>query len=260
MVIATDLVKEFTKTERVGRKNVKTTFRAVDGISIEAKDGETLGILGPNGAGKTTLLRMLGTLMEPTSGKVRHITPDGIELTKPEDIKARMGYLSNNTKLYEKFSVREFLTMLADLYDIKKDEIESRIDSVIETLGMESFADNRVKALSTGQTQRVSIARCLFADPDLYILDEPTLGLDIMSAAAIVDFMKSEKEKGKTIIYSTHYLEEAQALCDKVILINRGHIIAMDSPKNLCEKTSTASLREAFLTLIREDGQTDEME
>ena len=185
---------------------------------------------------------------------------DNKVLPKPEEIKARMGYLSNNTKLYEKFSVREFLTMLADLYDIKKDEIDTRIDSVIDTLGMQSFADNRVKALSTGQTQRVSIARCLFADPDLYILDEPTLGLDIMSAAAIVDFMKSEKEKGKTIIYSTHYLEEAETLCDKVILINKGHIIAMDSPKKLCEKTNTESLREAFLTLIREDGQTDEME
>ena len=260
MVIATDLVKEFTKTEKVKKKNVKTTFRAVDGISIEAKDGETLGILGPNGAGKTTLLRMLGTLMEPTSGTVKHITPEGVELTKPEDIKAKMGYLSNNTKLYEKFSVREFLFMLGELYDIDKEETKGRIENVIKTLGMESFADNRVKALSTGQTQRVSIARCLFANPDLYILDEPTLGLDIMSAAAIVDFMKAEKKKGKTIIYSTHYLEEAETLCDKVVLINAGHIIAVDSPKNLYEKTNTPPLRDAFLTLIREDGYENEME
>ena len=260
MVLARHLVKEFTKTEKVKRKNVKTTFKAVDGISIEAKDGETLGILGPNGAGKTTLLRMLGTLMEPTSGNVKHLMPDGTVLSKPEDIKARMGYLSNNTKLYEKFSVREFLTMLGELYDLDKVETVSRIDNVIKTLGMEKFADNRIKALSTGQTQRVSIARCLFADPDLYILDEPTLGLDIMSAAAIVDFMKAEKEKGKTIIYSTHYLEEAQTLCDRVALINAGHIIDIDSPKNLCEKTNTSSLREAFLKLIKEDGYENEME
>ena len=146
------------------------------------------------------------------------------------------------------------------LYEMKPDEIARAIDQVIKVMNMEEFIDNRIEHLSTGQTQRVSIARCLFANPDLYILDEPTLGLDIMSAAAIVDFMKAEKKKGKTIIYSTHYLEEAETLCDKVVLINAGHIIAVDSPKNLCEKTNTPSLRDAFLTLIREDGYENEME
>ena len=254
MVKANHLVKEFTKTEKIKRKNVKTTFRAVDDISMEAHDGETLGILGPNGAGKTTFLRMLGTLMEPTQGSVEHIMKDGTVLNKPEDIKAKMGYLSNNTKLYEKFSVREFLNMLGEIYGFAKEETDERIEEVIKKLNMEEFADNRIGKLSTGQTQRVSIARCLFANPDLYILDEPTLGLDIMSAAAIVDFMKAEKEKGKTIIYSTHYLEEAQSLCDRVILLNKGHIIAEGSPASLCERTNTETLRDAFLAFIREDG------
>jgi len=255
MVIAEHLVKEFLKSEKVRKKTIKSTFRAVDDVSLIAKDGETLGILGPNGAGKTTFLRMLGTLMEPTEGRVEHVLTDGTHLTRPEEIKARMGYLSNNTKLYEKFSVREFLGMLGEIYGMTREETQERTETVIKALSMEGFADNRIGKLSTGQTQRASIARCLFHDPDLYILDEPTLGLDIMSAAAIVDFMRAEKERGKTIIYSTHYLEEAQSLCDRVVLINKGKIIASDSPASLCKQTGTDSLREAFLALIGEDGE-----
>lgn len=254
MVIAEHLIKEFTKTEKQKYKTVKRTFRAVDDISLSAEDGETLGILGPNGAGKTTLLRMLGTIMEPTDGTVEHFLPDGSRLGKPEDVKAHMGYLSNNTKLYEKFSVRELLELMGSIYGLSAEQSKTRIEEVISALDMGTFADNRIAKLSTGQTQRASIARCLFADPQLYILDEPTLGLDIMSAAAIVDFMRSERKRGKTIIYSTHYLEEAQSLCDRVLLLNRGRIIASDTPAALCEKTGTESLRDAFLTLIGEDG------
>ena len=254
-VMAQDLIKVFTKTEKVKRKTVKTDFRAVDAVSFTVNAGETLGILGPNGAGKTTLLRMLGTIMEPSSGMVRYTLTDGTILEKPKDVKAHMGYLSNNTKLYGKLSTREILEMMGEIYHVTPDETCARIEGITKALHMEAFVDNRTAKLSTGQTQRASIARCLFADPQLYILDEPTLGLDIMSAAAIVDFMKTEKHRGKTIIYSTHYLEEAQSLCDRVLLMNHGRIIAADSPAALCSQTGTESLRDAFLTLIREDGE-----
>ena len=254
-VIAQDLIKVFTKTEKVKRKTVKTDFHAVDGVSFTANAGETLGILGPNGAGKTTLLRMLGTMMEPSSGTVRYTLMDGTALEKPEDIKAHMGYLSNNTKLYGKLSTREILSMMGEIYLFSAEETSARIEEITKALHMETFVDNRTAKLSTGQTQRASIARCLFADPQFYILDEPTLGLDIMSAAAIVDFMRAEKSRGKTIIYSTHYLEEAQFLCDRVLLMNHGRIIAADSPAALCSQTGTESLRDAFLTLIGEDGE-----
>ncbi len=254
MVIAKDLVKEFAKTEKQRGKTVKTTIRAVDGISIEAKDGETLGILGPNGAGKTTLLRMLGTLMEPTEGNVIHILSDGSETKDPSKVKEHMGYLSNNTKLYARFSTREFLYYLGEVYGMDKAWVTARIDEVNNRLCLNEFIDSKMDKLSTGQTQRANLARCLFSNPDLYILDEPTLGLDIMAASSIVDFMKSEKEKGKSIIYSTHYLEEAEALCDRVALINKGRIIALDSPKGLCEQTGKETLRDAFLYLIEKDG------
>lgn len=253
-VTAQNLVKEFTKTEKMNLKTQKRVFQAVDGVSLVAHDGETLGILGPNGAGKTTLLRMLGTVMEPTSGSVRHALPDGTILEKPEDVKAHMGYLSNNTKLYGKFSVREMFSMMGEIYGFPEEKTKARIDEIVCMLNMESFVDNRIAKLSTGQTQRASIARCLFADPYLYILDEPTLGLDIMSSAAIIDFMKAERARGKTIIYSTHYLEEAQSMCDRVLLMNRGQVIAAGSPAELCQMTGTESLRDAFLTLIRKDG------
>lgn len=254
MVKAEHLVKVFTKTEIENKKKNKVSFRAVNDISIEAYDGETLGVLGPNGAGKTTLLRMLGTLMEPTEGKVTHIM-GGEEITKPERVKARMGYLSNNTKLYDKFSVREFLELLGDIYGFDEEKTKERIEEVVKTLKLDEFIDSRIASLSTGQTQRVSIARCLFPDPDLYILDEPTLGLDIMSAAAIVDFMIEQKKKGKTIIYSTHYLEEAQSLCDRVVLIGHGQVLDIDTPANLCEKTGKTNLREAFLAIIEKEEQ-----
>ena len=253
-VIAENLVKEFTKTEKVGRKTEKITFRAVDGVSLTARDGETLGILGPNGAGKTTLLRMLGTAMEPTSGSLRHLLPDGTPLTKPEDVKANLGYLSNNTKLYGKFTPRELFALMGEIYGFPAEYTAERTEEVSRALGLNEFIDNRIAKLSTGQTQRASLARCLFADSQLYILDEPTLGLDVMSAASVVDFMKAERERGKTVIYSTHYLEEAQTLCDRVLLMNRGRIIAAASPAELCRETGTGSLRDAFLRLIREDG------
>lgn len=257
MIVADGVVKEFAKVEKApGRRfarSVKTSVRAVDGVSLTARDGETLGILGPNGAGKTTLLRILGTLMEPTSGTVRHLLPDGTRLEDPVRVKERMGYLSNNTRLYDKLTVRELLQMLGDVYGMGPLTAGARIDVCVETLGLADFLDSRIGRLSTGQTQRASIARCLFADPDLYILDEPTLGLDIMSAAAIVDFMQAEKTRGKTIVYSTHYLEEAQALCDRVLLMNRGRVVAAGSPAELCASTGKESLREAFLAVIAAD-------
>jgi len=259
MVVAENLVKEFTKSEKKGRKTVKTRFRAVDGISLTANNGETLGIIGPNGAGKTTLLRMLGKLMEPTEGCVRHFLSDGTELQDAVDVKKTMGYLSNNTKLYERLSVRELLSVMGDVYGLSKEETEERISCVTEELGMAAFLDNPAGKLSTGQTQRGGLARCMFADPQLYILDEPTLGLDIMSAAGVVEFMTKEKEKGKTIIYSTHYLEEAEKLCDRVILINRGQVLAEGSPAELCGRTGEKSLREAFLKLI-DEAESEEPE
>ncbi len=246
MIIAENLVKTFTKTEK---KNRKTEINAVDGISLQVQDGEIVGILGQNGAGKTTLLRMLSNLMKPTDGTVT-ISLDGRVITDTVEMKRHIGYLSNNTKLYGRLSVRELLRMLGTLYGIPDGQIRARVDEISEVLSMGQFLDNRIEKLSTGQTQRASIARCLIHDPQIYIFDEPTLGLDIISSAAIIEFMKRERTRGKTILYSTHYMEEAEYLCDRLIMINGGRVIKEGSPHALKEESGKENLRGVFMDLV----------
>ena len=221
-------------------------FTAVDRLDLKIHKGEIFGLLGPNGAGKTTLLRMLGTLMEPTEGRVILTDEAGNQMTDPVQIKQNIGYLSGNTKLYHRLSTREMLRMLGEIYEMPKEAVEKRIEEIVQVLDMGAFIDNRIEKLSTGQTQRASIARCLIHSPAIYIFDEPTLGLDILSADAIVTFMKQQKEAGKTVLYSTHYLEEAQFLCDRIIMIDKGKIMIEGSPAEIMEQTQTRTLREAF--------------
>lgn len=241
-----NLTKSFERTIKDGKKTKKEEFFAVNDISLEAKSGEIVGILGPNGAGKTTLLRMLGNLMTPTSGEIVMTDVTGEDITDITKRKEAIGYLSGNTKLYPRFSIREYLGFLGEMYDYEKKDTDERVEKIIEILDMGKFADQRIEKLSTGQTQRASIARCLMADPKMYILDEPTLGLDILSADAIIRFMKTQKEKGKVVLYSTHYLEEAEVLCDRVYMICNGKIVAHGSPKELMSQTQTDNLRSAF--------------
>ncbi len=255
MIRAENLVKTFTRIEK---KNQKLEFNAVDNISLQIKEGEILGVLGPNGAGKTTLLRMLGKLMEPTSGKVYISTPDGQAVTDDIEIKKRIGYLSGNTKLYNRLSTRELLTMLGDIYELEPQAVQQRIEEITDILDMAEFIDNRIERLSTGQTQRASIARCLLHSPDTYIFDEPTLGLDILSSRSIIEFMKKERESGKSVLYSTHYMEEAEFLCDRIIMVHKGRIIAQGSPEELRTQTQTTNLRDTFLSLI--ENQPNSME
>ena len=246
MIEAINLSKQFERTIKEGKKTRKEEFMAVANVSLQAKEGEIVGILGPNGAGKTTLLRMLGMLMSPTTGELKLTDASGEEIVDVTKRKGAIGYLSNNTKLYPRFSIREYLMFLGDLYEYSKEETKNRIAHIFDVLDMHAFADNRIEKLSTGQTQRASIARCLMADPELYILDEPTLGLDILSADAIINFMQEQKKKGKTVLYSTHYLEEAEVLCDRIYMICQGTIVASGTPQELMERTQSANLREAF--------------
>lgn len=249
MIRAEGLVKTFTRTEK---KNKKTEFNAVDGISLEIHEGEILGVLGPNGAGKTTLLRMLGKLMEPSGGSVFILDENGDGITNDIEIKKRIGYLSGNTKLYKRLSGRELLYMLGDIYDMSVEDTKKRVEEITEILNLSEFIDNRIERLSTGQTQRISIARCLVHSPEYYIFDEPTLGLDIISSRSIIEFMKREREAGKSVLYSTHYMEEAEFLCDRIMMIHKGKVIAKGTPEELREQTGTTNLRDTFLSLVNE--------
>lgn len=231
----------------------KEEFLAVDNISFEANSGEIVGILGPNGAGKTTLLRMLGGILTPSSGEIK---VKGYDYSVDKNIaKKEIGYLSGNTKLYARLSPRELLSIFGNLYEMKKEDIDIKINEIIRVMDMEGFIDNRIENLSTGQTQRTSIARCLIHSPSIYIFDEPTLGLDVLSSASILDFMKSEKSRGKTVLYSTHYMEEAETLCDKIIMVHQGKIIAQGTSEELKNKTNKDNLRDVFIELVKERGE-----
>ena len=158
--------------------------------------------------------------------------------------------MSGNTKIYNYFSTYELLEMCGDIYGVDRDVLEKRIKDISKRLEMDDFLYNRIENLSTGQTQRVNIARCLIHDPKYYILDEATSGLDIISSQIILDFIKEEKKKGKTILYSTHYMEEAENICDRVIMINKGVVIKEGTPDEVRKDTKTSNLRDAFFKLI----------
>ena len=244
MIIIKNVFKRFIKN--VGKK--ANAFYAVNDVSAEIEEGTIYGILGQNGAGKTTLLRMISGIMTPTKGT---ITVDNEKYGKnSENIKNNIAFLSGNTKLYENITPRELLKIFGNVYGIEKSKLNQRIDEVIELLDMKSFQDNKIVNLSTGQTQRTNIARCFIHDPKYYILDEATAGLDVMSSQIIIDFIKEEKKRGKTIIYSTHYMEEAENICDKVLFINHGQKILEDTPKNIMKSTKTSNLRDAFFAVI----------
>lgn len=258
MIEAINLSKQFERTIKQGKKSRKEEFLAVNQVSLRAEPGEIVGILGPNGAGKTTLLRMLGMLMKPTAGEIRLTNAKGDLIEDTTRKKEAIGYLSGNTRLYPRFSIREYLLFLGEVYGYTRQEAAERAQEIIRILNMEEFMDNRIEKLSTGQTQRASIARCLMADPQLYILDEPTLGLDILSADAIIRFMKEQKERGKVVLYSTHYLEEAQVLCNRIYMICQGRIVAEGTPPTLMEQTGTGNLREAFHCIFDEVSRQEE--
>lgn len=263
MIYCSNIGKTFVRS--IGRKGdkrlksfqrTKEEFFAVEDVSLSVEKGEVLGILGPNGAGKTTLLRILGHIMSPTKGEVTITDQDGRKAENEQEAKRRIGYLSANTKLYGRMTPREFLLFIGRVYGFDRDMIEKRIQETIKLLDMSSFCDNKIEKLSTGQLQRTSISRCLLHDPDNYIFDEPTLGLDVISSHTIVEFMKKEKQRGKSILYSTHYMEEAEYLCDRVLMIHKGRVLIEGSPEQIREETSCSNLRDAFISMVdpRKEG------
>ena len=245
MIEIKNISKEFEKNVE---NNKKIKFLADKDISFDVKDGEILGLLGPNGAGKTTLLRIIAGIMKPTEGE---IVFDDKKLADNEiEIKKNISFLSGNTKLYKDISCVELLKMCAEYYEMDKKKLDKRIKEVTDRFSITPFKDQRIGSLSTGQTQRVGVARCVLHDPHYYILDEATSGLDIISSQIILDFIKEERTKGKCIIYSTHYMEEAENICDRVVLLNKGEVIAIGTPKEIEEKTNTTNIRDAFFKLV----------
>jgi sodium transport system ATP-binding protein len=224
--------------------------RAVDGVTIDCGYGEIVGLLGPNGAGKTTTLRVLATVLAPTSGNARVAGFDVVRHSL--DVRKNLGFLTGGTGLYARLTPREILRFFGRLHEMEEKQIHSRTEHLVEMFDMKSFQNSHCDKLSTGQKQRVNLARTLFHDPSVIILDEPTAGLDIISSKTILNFIRSAKQEGKCILFSTHYMTEAELLCDRVAIIHDGRILACDTLEGLKTQTGKQSLVDVFFTLIEQ--------
>lgn len=222
--------------------------RAVDGISLEARQGEVLGILGVNGAGKTTLLRMLATLLVPTSGTAAIA---GYDLQKQaRDVRQNVGFLSSTTALYNRLKAREMLLYFGSLYGLSKASLKNRVEELIDLLEIGEFANRLCDRLSTGQKQRVSLARTLLHDPPVLMLDEPTAGLDVLASRSIVDYIQLCRQNGKTILFSSHIMSEMERICDRVAVIHQGKLTALGTLNELRAISGETALEKVFLKLI----------
>lgn len=224
------------------------TVKAVDGITFEARPGEIVGLLGANGAGKTTALRMLSTVLRPTSGRAEVAGHD--VAIEPELVRAKIGFLSNSTAMYGRLNPREALEYFAGLYGLFGSSAKSRIDTIIDRLQIGSYQDRLCDKLSTGQKQRVSIARAMLHDPAVLFFDEPTAGLDVVMSQSVMEFVEEQRDEGKTIIYCTHIMSEAERLCNRVEVIHEGKIRASGSVEQLKTETQSSTLEHAFLRLV----------
>jgi sodium transport system ATP-binding protein len=222
---------------------------AAKDITFACSPGEVFGILGPNGAGKTTTLRMLATVIQPTTGTA---VVNGFDVKQqPDQVRASIGYLSSSTGLYPRLSAVEILQYFGRLHRVPRERLAARIEEVIQELGMDDFRDTRVEHLSTGMKQKVSIGRTILHDPPVLILDEPTAGLDILVALTTMEFIKRNRDLGRTIVFSTHVMSEAEKLCDRIAIIDRGRILAIGTLAELRELTGQRYLEDVFIHLVR---------
>ncbi len=223
---------------------------AVRGVDLICHPGEIFGLLGPNGAGKTTTLRMLATILTPTSGTA---FIDGIEVSDdPLEVRRRIGFLSTSTGLYARLTARETLEYFGRLHGLEGKELDDRIEFLLDAFDINPFASGRCEGLSTGQRQRVSIARAVLHDPPVLILDEPTTGLDIMASSDMIDFIDSRREAGTCVLFSTHILSEAERLCDRIGIIHDGRMLAAGTLDQLRERTGVEWLEDVFKALVEQ--------
>jgi len=222
---------------------------AVDGLSFSVAPGEIYGLLGPNGAGKTTTLRVLAGLLTPTAGQARIAGAD--VSVDPLGVRRQLGFLTNTTGLYARLTGAELLVYFARLFGLPAATARARIAALTEALQLAPFLERRCEALSTGERQRLSIARAMLHDPAVLIFDEPTAGLDVLASRFLRAFVRAERDRGKAVVFSTHYLAEAELLCDRIGLLHQGRLIAEGSPPALRAAAGDApSLEEAFLRLV----------
>ncbi len=241
MIEARELCKTFQDKKR-------GEVRAVDRVSFVCRPGQIYGLLGANGAGKTTTLRMLATILEPSDGTAMICGYDVVK--EPEKVRARVGFLSTATALYPRLTAQEMVEYFGRLNGLDEATLKKRVDEIFDRLDMNGFRDRRCDKLSTGMKQKTSIARTLVHDPPVMIFDEPTLGLDIMTARTIIAFIRECRDRGKTVIFSTHVMSEVEKLCDVIGIIQNGKLLAEGSLAQLRERHGEQDLEEIFVKVV----------
>ena len=242
MIKVNNLKKEFYDKKR-GK------IQAVDGVNFHCLPGQIFGLLGPNGAGKTTTLRILATMMKPTEGEAM---VNGFNVIREaHEVRQSIGFLSGETGLYDRFTPRETLLFFGRINGLSEELISSRMSDIFKILDMDSFKEVRVDKLSTGMKQKLSIARAIIHDPPVLIFDEPTVGLDVITARVVVNYIKEFRRQGKCIIFSTHQMQEAEKLCDEIAIIHKGRILSTGTLAELQEKFQEQDLEEIFFKLVR---------
>ena len=239
MIAIDGLVKSF------GRKR---DVQAVRGVSFVARDGEITGLLGPNGAGKTTLLRMLATLIVPDAGSA-HI--GGLDVVRDRYVvRERIGVLSDARGLYPRLTARENIRYYGELHGLSGPALSARVDVLLDTLGLAALADRRAQGFSQGERMKVAIARALVHDPATILLDEPTNGLDIMSVRALREQLRALRGAGKCLLFSSHVMQEVAALCDRIVILGAGRVVADGTAPELLAQSGAATLEDAFVALL----------
>ena len=239
MIRVEGLVKSF------GRKS---DVRAVRGVSFDAPDGQITGLLGPNGAGKTTLLRMLATLIVPDGGTA---SIGGLDVLRDRyAVRERIGVLSDARGLYPRLTARENIRYYGKLHGMGGVALDARIDALLDTLGIAGIADRRTQGFSQGEKMKTAIARALVHDPHTILLDEPTNGLDIMSVRALREFLRALRGEGKCLLFSSHVMQEVSALCDRIVILGAGRVVAEGTATELVARSGATTLEDAFVTLL----------
>jgi sodium transport system ATP-binding protein len=243
--------------EPVVVRNLRKTFydegrgeiKAVDAVNFECHEGEIFGLLGANGAGKTTTLRMLSTILTPTSGTATIMGHDVV--SSPQGVRKNLGFYSATTALYPRLTTRETIDFFARINQYPADLVPERVEHLINRFGLTKYADARIEKLSSGMKQKVSIARTIAHNPSILIFDEPTVGLDVLNALDVQESISELRSEGKTIIFSTHIMSEAERLCDRIAIIHAGQILACDTLAGLRQSTQQHYLEDIFVLYVK---------